>query len=80
MEFLGKNFLQLPSVNQVKNHIGHSIDGCGKNSKHISWLRLCGRAVIQILLNYLIGFEKVSNVIQITALVKLILLHGLMSF
>ena len=33
------------------------MDGCGKNSNCISWLRLFSRAVTQILLNYLRVWE-----------------------
>ena len=63
-----ENFLQLSHVNQKvvlmkpsRDHIRHSMDGCGKHSNCMSWLRMFGRAVIQILLNYLIGFKKVSK-------------------
>ena len=51
-------FLQLPAVtkkvgswNQVRDHIGHSMGCCGKKSNCMSWLRLFGKAVTQILLN-----------------------------
>ena len=46
------------SWNQLRDHIVHSMDSCGKNSNCISRLRLFDRAVIQILLNYLLGFKK----------------------
>ena len=46
------------------DNIGHSADGCGKNSDCMSWLRLFCRSVIQILLIYLIGFEKDSKQIM----------------
>ena len=49
------------SRNQVKDHIAHSMDRCGKAWSCMSWLKLFGRAVIQILLNYLIGFKMVSK-------------------
>ena len=52
------------SSNQVRDRIGHSVDGCGKNSSCTSLLRLFGRAVIQILLNYLIGFEEFNKQIM----------------
>ena len=44
------------------------MDGCGTNSNCMSWLRLFGRAVIQILLNYLKGQQTDDDVIQIKAL------------
>ena len=52
------------------DNTGHSVDGCGKNSNCMSWLRLFCRSVIQILLIYLIGFKKDSKQImfQIKAL------------
>ena len=65
------DFLQLPPVNQKgvfmkpsKGSYRSLMDGCRKNSNCMSWLRLFSRAVIQILLNYLIGFEKVSKQIK----------------
>ena len=65
------DFLQLPQVNQKgvfmkpsKGSYRSLMDGCRKNSNCMSWLRLFSRAVIQILLNYLIGFEKVSKQIK----------------
>ena len=77
VSWLVLDFLQLPSVKQKGVFIKPSKelhrsfnDGCGKNSSCMSCLRFFGRAVIQILLNYLIGFEKQTNsdVIQIKAL------------
>ena len=50
--------------NQVGDHRGHSMDGWRKKSNCMSWLRLLGRAVIQIW----DGQQKNNNVIQITAL------------
>ena len=47
-----KDVFMRPSI----YHICYSMDRCGKNSNCMSELKLCGRAVIQILLNYLIGF------------------------
>ena len=65
------DFLQLGPVNQKgvfmkpsKGSYRSLMDGCLKNSNCMSWLRLISRAVIQILLNYLIGFEKVSKQIK----------------
>ena len=74
--FVVGDFLQLPPVNQKGvfrkpskgSYIGHSLDGYGKNSNCMSWLRLFGRAVIQILLNYLKGQQTDDDVIQIKAL------------
>ena len=63
-------FLQLRPIHQkgvflksskgVRDHIGHSVDSCGKKSSCMSWLRMC-RVLIKILFNYLIKFEKVSK-------------------
>ena len=55
---------KVSSWNQVRDRIGYSMDVCWKNSNCMSWLRLFGRAVTQILLNYLIGFKKVSKQIM----------------
>ena len=65
------------SWNQVRDDIGHSVDGCRTNSNCMRW------SVIQILLNYLIGFEKVRKQIMMWFKQKLwptlILLHGQMN-
>ena len=65
---LAVGFLPLPPDSQegvftrpIKGTLGHSVDGCGKKSYSISWLRMFGKAVIQILLNYFIGFRRVSK-------------------
>ena len=67
------DFLQPPPVKQKGVFMKQSKGSCRsfngwlweKFQLHcMSWLRLSGRALIQILLNYLIGFEKVSK--QIT--------------
>ena len=60
------DLLQLPSVNQksmiqARDHTSHSMDGCGENSNYMNWLKSFDRAVIQILLSYLIEFEKAST-------------------
>ena len=66
------DFFELPPgnqkslfTNQVRGHLGHSTDPCGKHSNCLSWLRLSDRAVIRSLLNYLIEFELVSKQIMI---------------
>ena len=76
------DILQPPPVNKksmfmkpTKGSLGHSVDGCGKNSNCMSWLRLSGRAVIQTLLNYLIGFEKVSKQIMMYLIDKFAIIH-----
>ena len=62
------DFLQLPTVNQKCVFLKPSkgsyrlFNGwLWSKSNCMSWLRLFGRAVIEILLNYLIRFEKVSK-------------------
>ena len=37
------------------------MDGCGKNSNYVNWLKLFGRAVIQISLSYLLELEKAGK-------------------
>ena len=52
------------SNKKVRDQVGHSMDGFGQNSNSMSWARLLGKTMIQILLNYLLGFEKVTKQIM----------------
>lgn len=43
---------------QEKVYIDHSTDCYGKNFGYMNWLKLLCKALIQVLLNYLIGLGK----------------------
>ena len=65
------DFFRLQPINQKsvfmkssESYIGHSVDGYVKTFNCMSWLRLLSRPVIQFLLNYLRGLEKVSKQIM----------------